>query len=189
MHSKFLSGCLCLLFIGMALGLTGKEAYGMKPSHENARRIKRVYQAQYVGTSEQVFPLLCPVLEYDWLEHWKADILYTESGVAEMDCIFRTCFDPEAPQVWTVIRYEPNRCIKFLIVNQYHVTRYTIILQNHEDGTSSGMWEQVITALNPEGDAYLDTLTESVYAARQENIARRLNYYLETGKMYHDAEH
>ena len=74
----------------------------MENAHQNAKRIKRVCTAHYQGTPEQVFPLLCPVLEYDWLEHWDAEIVYTESGVAELDCIFKTFFHPGATEVWTL---------------------------------------------------------------------------------------
>ncbi len=39
---------------------------------------------------ETVFPLLCPVREYDWIESWHCRMVYSKSGFAEQDCIFQT---------------------------------------------------------------------------------------------------
>ena len=39
---------------------------------------------------DRVFPLLCPVQEALWLPGWCAEILHSESGVAELGCVFRT---------------------------------------------------------------------------------------------------
>jgi hypothetical protein len=61
---------------------------------------------------ERVFPLLCPVREYDWIEEWTCKVLHSESGVAELDCVFRTLFDGE-PMTWVVSRYEPPIRIEF----------------------------------------------------------------------------
>ena len=36
---------------------------------------------------EVVFPLLCPVREYEWLEDWTCEMVFSESGVAEEDCV------------------------------------------------------------------------------------------------------
>ena len=30
-----------------------------------------------------IFPLLCPVREYEWIEPWSCDMVFSESGVAE----------------------------------------------------------------------------------------------------------
>lgn len=38
----------------------------------------------------EIFPLLCPVREYDWLESWRCEMVHTESVAAEEDCILRT---------------------------------------------------------------------------------------------------
>jgi hypothetical protein len=39
---------------------------------------------------EKVFPLLCPVREGDWLLGWKYRLIYSDSGVAELGCVFTT---------------------------------------------------------------------------------------------------
>ncbi|MBT8224839.1 MAG: hypothetical protein HKP61_00485 [Dactylosporangium sp.] len=81
----------------------------------NALRRTFAIDLTFAGTPEQVFPLLCPVREYDWIPGWSCAMVYSESGVAELGCVFRT--GPDAGnEVWTVSRYEPNQAIEFVRV-------------------------------------------------------------------------
>ena len=179
-----------LLVITMiSTALPGKDIRNMNTPHQNAKRIIRTYTAHYQATPEQVFPQLCPVLEYDWLEHWNTEIVYSESGVAELDCIFKTFFEPGETEVWTVTQYKKNQCIEFIIMNTNTVKRYTITLRDNHDGTCDGTWTQVVTALNPKGEKYLDLITEKAYSDRIRDISLRLNYCLETGTMYREGEY
>ena len=161
----------------------------METPHQNAKRIIRTVSAHYQATPEQVFPQLCPVLEYDWLEHWEAEIVYTESGVAELDCIFKTFPEPNRTEVWTVARYEKNQCIEFIIMDANNVKRYTITLKDNHDGTCDGTWTQVMTALTPKGEKAGESFTQEMYAKRIMDISIRLNYYLTNKTMYREAEH
>ena len=154
-----------------------------------AKRSTRIHEACYNSTPEKIFPLLCPVLEYDWLEHWRCDLVHTESGVAEMDGIFITFFEPGQTDVWTVSRYEKNERIEFIIVNSRRVSRLAITLTANNDGTTNAQWKEVLTALTPEGEKALESYSEKEWMLRRENISMRLNYYLEHGTMYRDAEH
>lgn len=48
-------------------------------------------QPQHVSAEpEAIFPLLCPVREFDWIPTWDCDLVYTGSGIAEEGCVFRT---------------------------------------------------------------------------------------------------
>ncbi|MBN1782713.1 hypothetical protein JW948_16375 [bacterium] len=156
-------------------------------SHTNAKRIRRIHHATYHATPEQVFPLLCPVKEYDWLEHWQCELVYSKSGVAEMDCIFKTFFDPTEPEVWTVTRYDKNQCIQFIIANSSRFSRFTITLTPDGNGNTEAVWEEIMTSLNAKGDEALEAWSEDVYARRREDISERLEHYLQTGHMLHRA--
>ena len=157
----------------------------MKPHPwQNAKRIVRVHKARYHATPDKVFPLLCPVVEYDWLENWRADIIYSKSGVAELDNIFKTSPSPGKTDIWTVTRYEKNTLIEFIVMNADCVIRFTITLYDNRDGTTDSEWKQLATALSPEGEAALDALTEEAYAQHQGDISMRFDYFLEHKKMY-----
>ena len=168
----------------------GGETGHMKAAiQQNAKRITRIHKARYHATADRVFPLLCPVLEYDWLENWQAEMVYSKSGVAELDAIFKTYFEPGETEVWTVTRYEKNVLIEFVMTDGNRVTRFTITLHPNPDGTTDSEWRQVITALNSKGESELEALTEEVYARRHDDISRRLDYFLEHGEMYRNTAH
>ncbi|MGI9537489.1 MAG: hypothetical protein ACR2PB_10480, partial [Desulfocapsaceae bacterium] len=64
-------------------------------------RFNRVYQTQLNSTPEKVFPLLCPVREYEWIPQWQCEMIYSRSGVAELGCVFSTDFkDSFGREVW-----------------------------------------------------------------------------------------
>jgi hypothetical protein len=131
---------------------------------------------------EEVFPLLCPVREYDWIEGWTCRMVHTESGVAEKDCVFRTDFDGE-PMTWVVGRYEPPARIEFTcFVPDLHVMRLAIALSGGPDRTRLD-WTRRWLSLGPAGDAWLLARTEGHHEQRMAWLRDSLRHYLETGDM------
>ena len=132
---------------------------------------------------EVVFPLLCPVLEYDWIEPWRCRVIYSQSGFAEPDCIFQTDFPKDGPtETWVVCRYEPPRLIEFVRVSTVRAIRYTITLQPTEGGKTEAEWRQVITGLTEEGDRLVEQKPGEAYRAQMEMLAEMLNHHLSTGR-------
>ncbi len=149
-----------------------------------AKRLFKSYSMHLDGTPEKVFPLLCPVREYDWIEPWRCDMVYTDSGYAELDCVFKTSFPDDGPEdVWVVSHYEPSRRIQFVRVNGIRAERYDITLHRNEDGTTTAIWEQTMTALTAEGNALLEGLSDAQHTGEKQVLERMLNHYLGTGEM------
>jgi hypothetical protein len=133
---------------------------------------------------ENVFPLLCPVRESEWIETWQCAMVHTESGRAELDCIFKTAFPSDGPEdVWVVSRYEPPRRIEFVRVNPLRVMHYTIALQPLAPGESEATWTQVLTGLNAEGDRFIQSMDDAAFSDRMAALEGMLNHYLKTGAM------
>jgi hypothetical protein len=147
-------------------------------------RTIKSYTMRLKGTPEQVFPLLCPVREYEWIETWQCDMVYTESEVAELDCIFKTSFPEDGPEdTWVVSRYERPKTIEFVRVNALRVVHFTILLEREEAGASQWTWKQTITGLIAKGDELVTALQDEMYAAKMGMLEKRLNHFLETGTM------
>ena len=51
-------------------------------------RVRHTYVQKLVASPAEVFPLLCPVREADWLDGWDPLEVWSRSGVAEPDCVF-----------------------------------------------------------------------------------------------------
>ena len=131
----------------------------------------------------QVFPLLCPVREYQWIPHWRCEMLHSASGVAEEDCVFRTDFPGQDPVLWVVSRYEPPTCIEFTcFVTDSHVQRLKIALTAEGNATRLD-WTSRWLAVGPRGDAWITAWSDEEEAKKIDNIRRMLSHYLTTGTM------
>lgn len=135
------------------------------------------------ATPDKVFPLLCPTREYDWIETWKCELLFSQSGFAELDCIFATHFPGDEREIWVVDCYEPNELIQFIRISESRAIRYRITLTDNDNGTTTASWEQTITALTEAGNRYVEILSNVEFGQKIKGLENMLNHYLETGKM------
>lgn len=148
-----------------------------------AERIVRGNLMLHSASAEQVFPLLCPVLEYDWIPHWRCDLVHSASGVAELDCVFTTAFPDQGPQTWTCTRYEPPRRIEYAISGPHHLVRLAIDLEALSGGGCRSVWIRTYTGLDRAGNELVAEMTETKYAAQADLLESLLNHYLATGTM------
>lgn len=126
---------------------------------------------------EAVFPLLCPVREYDWVEGWSCDMVFSQSGVAEENCIFQAS-SPHGVSTWYVTRYDAPNNIEFIVVNPVMATRLNITLKRTAVGTSL-TWTHIFTGLTEQGNAHINDRGPD----RNRKLTEQLEYYLRTGKM------
>jgi len=132
---------------------------------------------------EAIFPLLCPVREYDWIPAWECELVFTASGVAEEGCVFRTDRPGDGgTDTWVVSRYQPPERISFVRVNPLRAIRYDVYLEPAGDGSTRLRWEQEITALDESGDHHVAAQRQEDFAAMIGNLERMLEHYLTTGE-------
>ena len=131
---------------------------------------------------KDVFPLLCPVREHEWIEPWRADILFAESGRAELDCVFATDSPEEGYDVWVVCRWEPHERIEFIRCSAQRAVRFTVSLTPTPEGTRI-TWTQTLTGLNDAGNRQIENLSETEYKRYIDAVGgKMLSYFLETGE-------
>ena len=150
---------------------------------QNARR--RAYQVDltYEGTPAQVFPLLCPVREYDWIDGWTCEMVYSDTGVAEAGCIFRTGFPDLGDEIWTISRYEPDRAIEFVrIAWNVAVVKLDIALEPEGSERTRARMTHTYTALSQAGELLIEALTPQAHEQQMRAGEQMLNHYLQTGR-------
>ena len=135
------------------------------------------------ATPDKVFPLLCPKREYEWIPTWDCEIIHSKSGFAELDCIFTTNFPGDGKETWIVDRYEKNKEIQFIRCSESRAIRYSISLTENNNGTSTAIWEQTITALNSAGNNYIENFDNEGFSTKIKMLEKLLNHFLETGNM------
>lgn len=150
----------------------------------DGRRITREYATIHKAEPGRVFPLLCPVREYEWIPPWHCELVYSQSGYAELGCVFSTDFgDQWGPEVWVVSDYLPGEKIAFVRTGTLRTTRYEVLLAAEEGGRATRLiWRQEMTGLTPEGDRLLDALTGQEFQAMMVELNGMLAYYLATGE-------
>lgn len=145
--------------------------------------LTRAHHFTVPAAPERVFPLLCPVLEYQWIPHWRCDLLHSVSGVAEEDCVFRTASPRDGAMTWVVSRYEPPARIEFTcFVADTCVFRLKIALTAEGAGTRLD-WTRRWLSVGPQGDAWLADWSESEHEKSMDFLRRALTHYLTSGKM------
>lgn len=131
-----------------------------------------------------IFPLLCPVLEYQWFPPWGCTMVYSDSGVAELNAVFTTRNPDGSAVVWTVITYDPPRQIEFSIVNGTRtVERLSITLSPMADNKTELRWKVINTGYSKESIEEVSSLRNEDFESFIEDRRKEMDYFLRTGRM------
>lgn len=134
---------------------------------------------------DQVFPLLCPVREVDWIEGWDPPLVISVSGVAEPDCVFTTAAQP-SDAIWYITRHDAQAgFVEMLkITPQVTACRLTIQLRAVEGGCEADI-TYMHTSLGPAGDEFVASFTAEFYRRFMQDWEARVNHYLQQGTILH----
>ncbi len=149
---------------------------------------KKYGYAQHLNAPpETVFPLLCPVLEVEWVPDWLPEMVISQSGVCEQDCIFIT--PPEIPSkpessIWLVTKYDSDNLAleMYKVAPGHSISKLEISLIGGSDNTTTAHISYEITALAATGDKFIEAFNEEWYEGFMVEWEKQMNYYLETGK-------
>lgn len=125
---------------------------------EGKKRLFFSYPYQFRHPCQDVFALLCPVKEDDWIPGWKEqrEIVYTESGVAELGCVFTTTGQSHlmGPATWVNNVYKPFEQIQYSAVNEHLVYQIEFHIKPLPAGCDVVMTRRW-TALTGEAEQFL----------------------------------
>ena len=161
----------------LAFAASAGASAGAVPAFRAKRKVTE-YSGEIAAPPEAVFPLLCPVREFEWLAGWTCEMIYSTSGVAEENCIFTTSHG-----TWNVDRYEPPRRISFTVVSSEQVCRLTITLEPTSARGTKITWRRVFTGLNEAGNSRVDSWSTDIDRA----LTTKIEHFLKTGKMLREG--
>jgi hypothetical protein len=168
-----------------------RKAIAMNPLEPATARVRvRFSHCQRIEAApSDIFPLLCPVREYDWIPDWDCRMVYSTSGLAEPGCIFQTDRPADGGlDTWLVSRHEPPSHIGFVRMNPLRAIQYDIDLTRASESVTVLRWEQVITALTAAGDSHVAQLEEAAFARSITGLETLLNRYLEGASAVETAD-
>ena len=136
------------------------------------------------GNIDEVFPLLCPVREKDWLDGWNYKLIHSRSGLIEKNCVFTTHNDG-LETTWHVTQYDKlNHKIEFLrVTTTENVVKINIQLEKISDSQTKVFIDYQYTALNENQNEFINNELEDTFTKSMEWWEKAINYYLETGNM------
>ncbi|HAS43722.1 MAG TPA: hypothetical protein DCS93_24790 [Microscillaceae bacterium] len=134
--------------------LSDKKVLEMKTQGVQYARRVITHRQKFQTTPDKLFPLLCPTTEYDWMEGWHCELIYSQSSYQEYNAIFKTNYF-NMDETWVVSHFEPNRIIEFVRVAEHVSVKVDARITDNLDGTCEGNWIIYVTALTPEGNEML----------------------------------
>ncbi|MCX5971841.1 MAG: hypothetical protein NTV14_10150 [Coprothermobacterota bacterium] len=150
-------------------------------------RVTRTFTQQLVAEPEEVFTVLCPVRETDWLDGWDPLVVFSQSGVAEPDCVFLTEARP-SNAIWYITRHEPSHGFVEMIKIIPTVTACKLTFQLRPvGGGSEATITYAHTSLGSEGDSFVASFTEEHYRQFMRDWEVRINHYLSHGSILRTA--
>lgn len=146
------------------------------------KRIEHTYTQRLNGTPDQVFPLLCPVREADWIDGWMPNLVLSESGYCEKDCVFTTGSGDDFA-VWVVVERDPDLYwVEMLkIIPAFVLSRLSIQLRAVGSKSEADVTYRY-TSLSGRGHQFIEEHDDEAYRAFIEDWETRLNHFLETGE-------
>jgi hypothetical protein len=148
------------------------------------QRITWKYIQTINAPPSEVFPLLCPVREAEWLDGWRYTMLFSASGLVEQGAVFSTPGEGEADTVWVVTKHNPvQRVVEF--------TRFTpdsrvcvLLIALTPDGLDRSFVDvdYTYTSITPTGREFVDGLTEEEFRRDVVFWERSMNHWLKTGE-------
>lgn len=150
---------------------------------EKPNRRKHTYVQRLVAPPQDVFPLLCPVMETRWVPGWMPSTVLSNCGVIEPGCIFTTAAKPH-DAIWIVSRHDPvgHRLEMYKVAPAHSITRLEIDLSGEADGTTSASVAYEVTAIGTAGEKYVEEFTEEWYEGFMQSWEKAMNHYLKTGR-------
>ena len=144
-------------------------------------RVTRSYTQTLVAGPDEVFPLLGPVRETEWVNGWHPRLVISESGVVERDCVFITAAGPQEA-IWVVTVHEPAKHHLEIVKLIPGIVAGMIVIQlaATPEGCSADI-SYSFTALGPDGDRVVNEFTQEHFDEFMVTWESELNHFLTTG--------
>ena len=156
-----------------------------KPKWIASERTERIGRFHLDGKAGDIYPLLCPVREYEWLPGWSCTMAYAVSGAAEKDAVFHTVEAFGKKAVWTLITFQPDLLVEYLIVSGRNaVVRLSISLAENTKSGTDVTWRMLFTTTSFLGKEMVGhAFSEERFHRMMKRREAELGHFLKTGTM------
>src|SRR5439155_16707906 len=148
-------------------------------------RVVHEYTQSNARTPEKVFLLLCPVREAEWVPGWQYRMIYSQSGVAELGCVFITPNDDGSESTWLCTEYAPAHFrIAFAWITPGLVAaQIQIQLAPAPKHITRAHLRYTYTGLSPAGNKEVERFNAEWFRHKMQGWETAINHFLRTGAM------
>jgi hypothetical protein len=149
-----------------------------------SKRVTHQYTQTNSASPEKVFPLLCPVREADWVPGWQYRLIYSQSGVAELGCVFITPNEDGSETIWLVTEYDPAAFrVAFAWVNPGSVAaQISIRLEAKSSSETTAHIRYIYTGLSEPGNREVERYDDGWFRHKMQSWETAIDHYLKTGR-------
>jgi hypothetical protein len=144
------------------------------------------YAHDVAAPADRLFPLLCPVREYEWIEGWTCQLVHSASGLVEPGCVFVTERPAEGTTTWVTTEHDPvARRVSFVrITERRRVIRMALHVEPLGAERCRLHIAYDVTGIDPAGreEARRAAETGEPYARVAAGLAAAAERYLLTGR-------
>lgn len=150
-----------------------------------AKRVSRRYRQTIDATPDQIFPLICPVREAEWLEGWEYKMIYSSTHLAEEGLVFSTSNEGEEDTIWIITTHDAtNHTVEFARVTPAsRASILTVYIAERDERSSYVDITYTYTAITEAGNQFIDVYTEEAFQSNVRWWEKSMNYFLATGKV------
>ena len=160
-------------------------------THENAVRVTYCHEILINAPARTIFSLACPREELKWIENWEYELIYSDSGHNENNCIFAermsspVLFEtPDVTHWYTTLYNRDDLKVQFLLTCAGKaLIKWDFVLILISNETSRGTWSITLTSLSKDVDRIGRQVLEERLAGIIGFLSQALKYYCETGSM------
>lgn len=145
------------------------------------KRISENYTMRIAAPPAKVFPLFCPEREKEWIGGWAYEMLYSQSGYAELGCTFATDLQPEGRAYWIMTRHVPpceGEYVRFVVGRMIVVLSFRLTAR---DGGTAVDVTITFTGITGEGNEFIASKADAYAAGMLRWMESAINNFLATG--------
>ena len=162
------------------------------PQQELRRSVEHV--AEMSGDIDECFALACPVAELKWIDNWRFDLIYSDSGLNETGCVFLEPFtgmsvlrSRSAINTWYCTRYdtESHEFEAVWLTRDLTLAHWEFTMAELGDGRVRAHWSLCYTSLGRAGRRLVgETNFDQRMQAALGFLSLTFQTYVESGSPY-----
>lgn len=128
----------------------------------------------------EIFPLLCPKKEEEWIPGWECEVISSKSGCNEENAIFRTRKPYGTGLIWHTLAYdlEARRVDFFITASHLYNFRFKIRLSESGENGTKLMFSQEFFSISEEGTVLIEQYRNEDFQARLLKLGEFMTRYL-----------